>query len=136
MVMSSMAEKSQDDTGNKWVFIVNRKLWEDVNVVLGSYLADYKTDGGYMYSKAANKGEGGYIKVGATFNTYEFSGNQLQFIVDRALSREYPNKGYGLCLDLTADKTSGTPAIAKFTLGGKDICINTIAGVNYTTCAA
>lgn len=26
-----------------------------------------------MYSKSANKGEGGYVKVGATFDTYVYS---------------------------------------------------------------
>lgn len=129
MIMGKMTEKAQDDTGNKFTFVLNRKAWEDINLVLGEYLANYRTDGGYMYSKSANKGMGGYIKVGATFDTYEFAGNQIQFIVDRALSREYPTKGYGICVDLTADKTTGTPALAKFTLGGKDICINTIAGV-------
>lgn len=82
-----------------------------------------------MYSKSANKGLGGYVKVGATFDTYEYSGNQIQFIVDRALSREFPNKGYGLCLDLTADKTSGTPAIAKFSITGKEFITNKITGV-------
>ena len=136
MIMSSLSEKAQEDTNNKYVFIVNRKLWEDVNIVLGSFLADYTTDGGYMYSKAGNKGFGGYIKVGATFDTYEYSGNQIQFIVDRALSREYPTKGYGVAIDLTADKTSGTPAIAKFTLTGKDFITNKIVGVNYSACAA
>lgn len=38
-------------------------------------------------------------------------GNQVSFVVDRALTREYPDKGYGVCIDLTADKTTGTPAI-------------------------
>ena len=128
-IMGTMSEKAQDDTGNKYIFICNRKLWEDINMVLGAYLADYRTDGGYMYSKAAKNGSGGYIKVGATFDTYEFSGNQIQFVVDRALSREYPTKGYGLCLDLTADKTSGTPAIAKFALHKQDFILNKIVGV-------
>lgn len=136
MIMNNMSEKAQDDTGNKFTFVVNRKLWEDINLVLGEYLANYRTDGAYMYSKSANKGMGGYVSVGATFDTYNFSGNQIQFIVDRALSREYPDKGYGLCLDLTADKTSGTPAIAKFSLTGKDFITNKIVGVKYTTCAA
>lgn len=129
MIMDKMAEKSQDDTGNHYMFVVNRKLWSDMNLVLSSYLADRRTDGAYMYSKSANKGAGGYIKVGATFDTYEFAGNTVSFAVDRALSREYPTKGYGICLDLTADKTSGTPAIAKFALTGKDCIINTIEGV-------
>lgn len=127
--MGVMTEKAQEDTGNKYTFVVNRKLWEDINLVLGKYLADYKTDATYMYSKSADKGMGAYIKVGATFDTYIFAGNQISFIVDRALTREYPTKGYGVCLDLTADKTTGTPSIAKFALAGKDIIVNTIAGV-------
>lgn len=48
---------------------------------------------------------------------------------DRTLTREYPDKGYGLLIDLTADKTSGTPAIAKFALTGQDAIINKIEGV-------
>lgn len=128
-IIGIMSAKAQEDTGNKFTFVVNRKLWEDVNTVLGSYLADFKTDGAYMYSKSANKGMGGYVKVGATFNSYVYAGNEVNFIVDRALSREYPDKGYGICLDLTADKTTGTPAIAKFSLLGKDFITNKIVGV-------
>lgn len=127
--MDALIDKAQEDTGNKLGFVVNRTLWNQVQLLLGHYLADYKTDGTYMYSKNANRGEGGYVKVGATFDTYEFGGNQLQFFVDRTLSREYPNKGYGICVDLTADKTSGTPAIAKFALHGKDFITNKIIGV-------
>ena len=129
MIMADMADKAQSDTGNKWVFIVNRKMWNDINMVLGEYLANYKTDGTYMYSKSANKGLGGYVKVGATFDTYEYAGNQVSFVCDRALTREYPDKGYGLCLDLTADKTTGSPALAKFSITGKDFMTNKIIGV-------
>ena len=138
MIMSDMADKAQSDTGNKFIFIVNRKMWNDLQMTLGEYLANYQTDGTYMYSKSANKGLGGYVKVGATFDTYEYAGNQVSFVVDRALTREYPTKGYGVCIDLTADKTSGTPAIAKFSLTGKDFMTNKIVGVNVTvyTCAA
>lgn len=138
MIMSHMADKAQSDTGNKFIFIVNRKMWNDLQMTLGEYLANYRTDGTYMYSKSANKGLGGYVKVGATFDTYEYAGNQVSFVVDRALTREYPAKGYGVCIDLTADKTSGTPAIAKFSLTGKDFMTNKIVGVNVTvyTCAA
>lgn len=136
MIISAMNERSQDLVGNNYQFIVNQKMWEDIQLVLGSYLADYKTDGTYMYSKSANKGAGGYVKVGATFNSYEFGGNTITFAVDKALTREYPTKGYGLCIDLTADKTSGTPAIAKFSLLNKEFLTATITGVNYTACAA
>ena len=129
MVMNDMADKAQSDTGNKLVFICNRKMWNDINSVLGEYLANYRTDGTYMYSKSANSGNGGYVKVGATFDTYEYAGNQISFVVDRALTREYPTKGYGVCVDLTADKTTGMPAIGKFSLTGKDFMTNKIVGV-------
>lgn len=56
-------------------------------------------------------------------------GNTISFAVDRALTREYPTKGYGVCIDLTADKTSGTPAIAKFSITGKDFITNKVLGV-------
>ena len=69
--MATMNEKAEKPTGNKYMFIVNEKLWQDIQVSLGSYLANYKTDGCYMYSKAAND----YVKVGATFDTYRFGGN-------------------------------------------------------------
>lgn len=73
LIMGDMSDKAQSDTGNKWLFVVNRKLWQDINMVLGEYLANYRTDGTYMYSKSANKGQGGYVKVGATFDTYEYA---------------------------------------------------------------
>jgi len=75
--MNDMADKAQSDTGGHWVFVVNRKLWNDVNTVLGEYLANYRTDGTYMYSKSANKGMGGYVKVGATFDTYIYAGELI-----------------------------------------------------------
>lgn len=129
-MMSSLIEHCDDETGNKWVFIVNRKLWEDLNIALGDYLIKHKTDGTYLYSNASKS----YVrvdswKVGATFSSYEFSGNTISFMPDRSLTREYPNKGYGVLIDLTADKTTGTPAIAKFSLTGKDAIINKIEGV-------
>lgn len=107
------------------MFIVNEKLWNDIQYTLGHYLADYKTDGTYMYSKAAND----YVKVGATFSTYEFAGNQISFVVDRTFTREYGDKGYGLCLDLTADLASGKPAIAMFSLKGCDVLTSKYPGV-------
>jgi hypothetical protein len=63
--------------------------------------------------------------VGTTFQTYEFAGNEISFKVDRTFSREYGfTKGYGLCLDLTADKTSAEPPIQMFTLKGGDFITN------------
>jgi hypothetical protein len=128
-IMSDMSDKAQSDTGNKLIFIVNRKLWNDVQITLGEYLKNFRSDATYIYSKSANKGMGGYVKVGATYDTYVYAGNEISFVVDRALTREYPDKGYGVCIDLTADKTTGTPAVAKYSITGKDFITNKIAGV-------
>lgn len=133
-VMAEMSEKSQELTGNHYTILCTQHFWNDIQQTLGQYLANAKTDGCYMYSKAANKGEGGYIKVGATYNSYEFAGNYVTFVPDKALTREYGNKGYAICIDLTADKTSNTPAIGKFTLTNKEFTTNKIIGVNL--CAA
>ena len=54
--------------------LCTQKFWNDLQVTLGEYLNNAKTDGCYFYSKAANKGEGGYVKVGATYDTYRFGG--------------------------------------------------------------
>ena len=73
MMMSDLSDKCQSDTGNKIIIVCNRKFWNDIQMTLGEYLANFRTDGTYMYSKNANKGMGGYVKVGATFDTYEYA---------------------------------------------------------------
>lgn len=68
-VISTLAEKAENETGNHFVFVTNLKGWSLVQRVLGQYLADRRTDGAYLWSKG---GEGKYIKVGATFDSYEW----------------------------------------------------------------
>ena len=128
-MMSDMADKAQSETGNNWCFIVNRKLWSDIQLTLGEYLANFKTDGAYLYTKGTKEGTGGYVKVGSTYSAYEYAGNQVNFVVDRALTREYPTKGYGVFVDLTSDKTTSAPAVAKYTLSDKEFTLNRITGV-------
>lgn len=125
-VLATMNEKATNPTGNKYVFICNERMWFLIQNVLGDFLAKYKTIGTYLWSKAAND----YIKVGATFNSYEYGGNEISFKVDRTFSREYGmEKAYCLCLDLTADATSAEPPIQMFTLKGGDFITNKYPGV-------
>ena len=124
--MSTMNRKAKNPTGNKYVFICNEKFWNDVQISLGTWLASFKADETFLWSKQAN----GYVKVGGTFDTYEWGGNQVSFKVDRAFSEEYgDDKGYALCLDLTADATGNEPPIALFTLKGADFVTNRFPGV-------
>ena len=126
VVIATMNEKAKKPTGNKYMFICNERMWNLIQTVLGDFLAKYKTEGTYIYSKQAND----YIKVGATFDSYEYGGNQISFKVDRTFSREYGfQKAYCLCLDLTADATEAEPPIQMFTLKGGDFITNKYLGV-------
>lgn len=124
--LQMMVEKAENPTGNEFVFVVNEKLWYDIQRVLAEWLSNWSTCEPSLWSKKAN----GMVKVGTTFNAYEIAGNSVQFRVDRTFSREYGhNKGFGLMIDLTADKVSGTPAIQAFSLKGADFIQNRVVGV-------
>lgn len=102
-----MNAKAAKPLGNHYVFVCNTRMFQLVQTTLREYLRDWKTTGTFLFSQAA----GGDVEVGATYKSYEFMGNTVTFQVDMALSREYPNKAYGLFLDMTADKSTGQPAI-------------------------
>lgn len=125
--LQALNEKARKPTGNKYLFICNEKAWYDVQDILDTYLAQYHTDGTYLWSMKA----GDYVSVGAKgFDTYRYGGNEISFKVDRTFSREWGyDKGYMLALDLTADKTSAQPPIALFTLKGGDMISNKYLGV-------
>ena len=77
------------------------------------YRFNAPNDASYLYSKEAGK-----VKVGAEFDSYTVQGNTISFIPDRALSQEFPDYGYAIFLDTSADIKSGRPGIASFTLAG------------------
>lgn len=125
--LAGLVEKAEQPTGNHFMFICNERGWQLVNRVLGQYLAQYHTEGNYLWSKKAND----YVSVGAkAFDSFNYAGNTISFKVDRTFSREYGyDKAYMLALDLTADKTSSQPPIAMFTLKGGDFITNRYLGV-------
>lgn len=125
-IISTLNEKASKSTDNKYHFVVNDKLWNDIQTTLGDYLSRFKTDGAFMYSRAAGK----YVSVGATYDSYQYGGNTLTFTVDRALTREYgQDKGYGFAIDLTADVAANQPAVANFTLKNGEFITNKYLGV-------
>lgn len=124
-IMEDMRQKAAEDQGNEFLFVVNSRLWDQIQKGLGKFLKDYGTNGTYFFSQEAGKN----VKVGATFNSYVYGGNQITFKVDRALTLEYPGKGMGICIDLTADKLAGKPAMRQFTLKGMEFLRSHVAGV-------
>lgn len=75
-IINAMIAKADEPTGNKWMFICNEVMWSEINNTLAKYLAEFKTDATYMWSKDAGK----YLKVGATFDTYEYLGKQIALL--------------------------------------------------------
>lgn len=111
-VMEYMRQKSKKSDGNQYMFIVNERMWSQIQRTLRDYLKAWQPTNPVFFSQKAN----GYVTVGNTFDSYVSGGNQITFKVDKAFTLEYPDKGYGVCIDLTADATSGTPAMQMFTL--------------------
>ena len=130
-VMDQMSQKAVTPTGNHYTFIVNDRLWGQINTTLGDWLKLWGSTPTMIYSKGTNSfvKADNPLKVGGTFVSYEIAGNTVTFMVDRALSKEYDKKAYGICLDLTPDMTTGNPAIAAFTLQGAELITSKYPGV-------
>ena len=130
-VMSTMTEKAASATGNHYTFVVNDILWNQVGTSLGDWLKLWGSTPTMLYSKAAQSyvKADNPLKVGATFTSYEINGNTVTFMVDRALTKEYPGRGYGICLDMTPDITTNNPAIAAFTLEGAEFITSKYPGI-------
>ena len=123
--MTDLMEKCEESTGNTWTFVVNDILFRDLQRVCAIFLNEHKVQQQFMYSQFEQK----KIKVGATYGAFEWAGNTIIFRVDRALSNEYPTKGYGILVDFTSDKTSGLAPVQLFTLKDKAFTENHLSGV-------
>ena len=133
-VMNQMTEKSNSPTGNNWLFIMNRVMYAQVQTSLRDWLKDWNSVPTLLYSKGENYRDNkapNPVKVGATFTSYEVMGNVITFAVDNSLTKYHPTKGYGICLDVTPDMSTGDPAVAAFTLRNKEFISNTLTGVGF-----
>ncbi|MCK5788536.1 MAG: hypothetical protein KAH32_06035, partial [Chlamydiia bacterium] len=91
-VIAAMVEKSDTPIGNNFAFVVNERLWFQIGKIMKADLRFISpAEGSYFWSKQSNS----KVKVGAQFDTYTFQGNSISFVVDRSLSQEYPDYGYG-----------------------------------------
>ncbi len=123
--LAALVAKCDKGTGNKFLFLCNTLMWDDVQSVIDLFLKDRHTDGNFLWSRGSN----GYIAAGATYDTYTYGGNTIGFKLDRSLDVEFPDRKYGLLVDLTPDTKTGKPAIAKYTFKGTDYIENHILGV-------
>lgn len=127
-IISNMRTKSDEPLGNTYTFMVNERLYDQIQKALKNDLRFNNPTAAYYFSLgAAKKGMNPEVKVGANFVQYEFAGNRVTFTVNRALSIEHPDKGYGIMVDTGV--TSGTPNIAMFTLEGREMISGTLNGM-------
>ena len=124
-VIGAMVEKSAKPTGNIYAAVCNERFYNQFGRIMkNDYRFTAPNDASYMYSKEAGK-----IKVGAEFDSYTVQGNTITFIPDRALSQEYPDYGYAIFLDTSADMKTGRPGIASFTLEGSEMVDGYVQGL-------
>lgn len=124
-MIQTMSQRAQEPQGNTFTFVVNDILHAQSQVTLADYLSKFKIEDATLYSKKEN----GKIIIGNEYSGYSFLGNQIIFKVDRQLSIEYPDRGFGVMIDLTSDKTSSQAAIELFTIEGSEMVHNTLNGV-------
>ena len=130
-IMEQMNQKAAQATGNHYAFVINDRLWGQINTTLGDWLQLWGSTPTVLYSKATQSmmKADNPVKVGATFTSYEVAGNTVTFMVDRALTKEYPSKGFGICLDMSPDVSTNQPAVAAFTLQGAEFTTSKYPGV-------
>ena len=124
--MAAMREKSPNSIGNTFAFVVNERLYDQLGRVLREDLRFIgKGDDQHYWT---NK-DGKKIKIGAHYDSYTFQGNTVVFMVDKILSDEYPDSGYGFCINAGIDQTNATSGIAMFTLEGREMLSGKLRGM-------
>lgn len=121
-ILNAVAEKTGNPIGNSVAVVVNQRLWNQINVLL-------KVEYGFVKgadSTLVNK-SGKNIKIGGTFNAYEFAGNTIMFMVDSTLTKVYDKQGFGICLDMGVQ--NGEANISLLTLQGRETIYGSIAGL-------
>jgi len=121
-ILYAVAEKTGKPIGNTVAVVVNQRLWQQIGILL---IGEYGFVKG-VDSALVNK-DGKNIKIGGTFNAYEFQGNTVVFTVDSTLSKMYDKQGFGICLDMGVQ--NGDANISLLTLQGRETVYGTLAGL-------
>ena len=91
--LSFLTSKAKNLTGNDYVLICNSLLWNQIGDNLMNEIGRWTPTATLMYSKSSGmKKKVGEtvdgVKVGNTFVSYEYQGNTITFMPDKALNIE------------------------------------------------
>lgn len=131
-IINVIVDRRPKKTGNDLVFLVNWRLFQQVNKAL-DLLTRTRLTTQESYLKKDN-GSSAYI-VGITYKGYEFSGNKIFVMEDSTLTDRYPDRGYGICFNTRVQTKDGGEAmnIQQFTIKGFEMFDNELLGVGGRT---
>lgn len=156
VAMNHMIERVGKSVGNHFTVLCTRKYFNDVAEALKSDLFNTNPYGMWFYTKdpvpakdsitgkPSNKMKyygvlPNEIAVGASFSTYIYQGNTVNFIVEEYLSRDKRNKGYALFLNtgmFVDENDKPAPVLSMYTIKGREAVtfkFPGIGGMNGTT---
>lgn len=128
-IIQVMRQKSQDPQGNTYVILCNERFYDHFQAAMREIFKVFQPTDTIFFSKTDGKMK---LDVGANFESYHYGGNTISVVVDKAMSDEYGQRGYGVVLDITPDRTSQRPAMELFTLQGADMLTGTLRGLGGT----
>jgi len=123
--MQSLNERVGSHEGNNYVIMCNAKFWYKFNRIM-------KNDDRFIKS-IDNKfvtANGDGLRIGATFNGYEFAGTKFTVMQNDALDLEFDDRAFGVMLNIGNSGVNGSYSnINMFTLEGQDIISGTLKGM-------
>jgi hypothetical protein len=123
-VIMAMVAKCDNPSGNVFTMVCNTAMMMEVQRILDSTLKDYKIDAPFLYNKVGDK-----VRLGVQYDGYSYMGNTILFKLDRSFDIEYPDRKFGVMIDLTADGTSGKAAMEMLTFKNGQLIHNWVVGV-------
>jgi hypothetical protein len=119
--IKDITDKTEKEIGNTIVVMCNKRMYQQFQDVADDILKDRAQDA-YFYTNS-----GDAIKVGAHYKAYEYMGNTIVFTINKALSLEYPEQGYGVFFDTS--KYAGNDNIEMMTFAGRALISGNIKGM-------
>lgn len=126
-IINLVVARKEKKTDNDILVICNFRLYQQLqrclDAIAGSRLL---TQDFYV-----EKNDGKKLMLGAEYNGYKFAGNRLIFMEDTAISNRYPDKGFGMIINMLAETRDGGKKmnIEQISLKGAELFTNKRIGV-------
>jgi len=153
MALNHIIERRGKSVDNHITCLCTRKFYNDVAAVLKSELFATNPYGMWFYTKDAVQPTDSVtgkpsnklkyygklpneLSVGATFNTYIYQGNTINFIVEEELTKYKQGRGYAIFMDtglFVDENDKPAPVLSMFTLKGRENIKFTSAGIGGLT---